>query len=165
MGINLKKWDVYLIMVKLNLPEYGATIRKNAGRLEIFDEIRRKYLLLTPEEWVRQHMIHYLNNQCAYPMSLMKVEGGLKYNKRQKRTDILVYDRSGQPSVLVECKSYKMEKLNDQVLFQAAAYNRELKAQWIIITNGWGYYCWRIIDGEIRQEKEIPAWDEVNRQG
>ncbi|MEJ2005577.1 MAG: type I restriction enzyme HsdR N-terminal domain-containing protein [Cyclobacteriaceae bacterium] len=152
-------------MVKLNLPEYGASVRKNSGRLEIYDAIRRKYLVLTPEEWVRQHMVHYLHQHCGYPLSLMNVEGGLTYNKRQKRSDILVYDRAGQPSVLVECKSYKMKKMGDEVLFQAAAYNRELKATWIVITYGWGYYCWKVTKDDIIQEKEIPAWYRVNRQG
>jgi len=152
-------------MVRLNLPEYGAEIRRQGGRLEIYDDIRRKYLVLTPEEWVRQHMVHYLNAYCQYPLGLMQVEGGLTYNRRLKRTDILVFDRSGSPAVLVECKSYKMSKMNDEVLFQAGAYNREIRARWIVITNGWGYHCWRIDGEEILPEKEIPAWEEINRQG
>lgn len=110
-------------------------------------------------------MIHYLHNFCGYPLTLMRVEGGLKYNRLQKRSDILIYDLGGNPALLVECKSYKMQNLGEDVFLQAATYNRELKAAWLVITNGWGYHCWSVRDGNISSEKEIPAWDIINRQG
>ena len=78
-------------MVKLNLPPFDCNIRKNRGKAEIFDAVRKKYIVLTPEEWVRQHVVHYLHNHLGYPFSLMQVERGLQYNTRQKRADILVY--------------------------------------------------------------------------
>lgn len=152
-------------MVKLGLPDYGADVRRKGGNLEIYDVIRKKYIVLTPEEWVRQHMIHYLNRHCGYPLSLIRVEGGLRYNTRLKRSDMLVYNTFGKPSLLVECKSYKMESLSDEVLQQAAVYNRELNASWILITNGWGYYCWAVRPDGLEQVEDIPAWDEINRQG
>ena len=150
--------EVYLTMVELNLPDYGPELRKSGDRVEIYDVIRRKYLKLTPEEWVRQHMIHYLHSECGYPFSMMSVEGGLTYNQRIKRTDIVVYNRSGEPCVLVECKSYKMKKMGPDVFYQAAAYNRELKARWLILTNGWGYHCLSIQDNKITQQEHIPPW-------
>lgn len=152
-------YPLYLYrMVKLNLPSFDCNIRKNRGKAEIFDVVRKKYVFLTPEEWVRQHMIHFLHVHLRYPLSLMQVERGLKYNSRQKRADILVYGSTGRPAVLVECKSYKDGELREHVLQQAAAYNKELGADYIIITNGWGFYCWRILPDEIIPEKEIPAW-------
>ncbi len=148
-------------MVKLNLPAFDCNIRKNQGKAEIFDVVRKKYILLTPEEWVRQHVIHYLHNYLDYPFALMQVERGLKYNTRQKRSDILIYDSNGQPAVLVECKSYKDNSLGEHVLQQAAAYNNTLRAKWIVITNGWGFYCWKIDSNDVIPEKEIPAWTTV----
>ncbi len=152
-------------MVKLNLPPFEINVRKKQGRLEIFDVIRKKFIVLTPEEWVRQHMVHYLKNELNYPLPLIQVEGGLKYNRMQKRTDILVFNQLGVPAVLVECKSYKMKELGEKVFQQAAMYNHEMKAPYLVITNGWGFYCWSFGTDGMRQEKEIPAWNEINRQG
>jgi type I site-specific restriction endonuclease len=127
-------------MVKLNLPDFDYKLKKADGKVWIFDGIRKKYLVLTPEEWVRQHLINFLINEKKYPRSLIKVEGGLTYNQLSKRSDIVVFDRDGLPWMLVECKSSDI-KLSEHTLRQAAAYNMTLKAKYITISNGLAIYC------------------------
>src|SRR5690606_41190461 len=92
-------------MLKLNLPSFDYNLLKEEGKIWILDGIRKKYIVLTPEEWVRQHFIHYLINEKKYPRSLMRIEGGLRYNALQKRSDIVVYDVKGLPWLVVECKA------------------------------------------------------------
>ncbi len=145
-------------MVSLNLPQIDYNIRKNTGKVEIFDIIRRKFVVLTPEEWVRQHMIHFLVAERNYPKGLMKVEGGLDYHKRQKRSDILIYDREGNPYLIVECKTYQ-RPLTQAAMTQAAVYNKMLSARYMVITNGLKHYCAEVTDDSIRQLKDIPSWD------
>lgn len=127
-------------MERLNLPQADIEIRKYEGKYEFYDILRKKYVAATPEEWVRQHMIHYLINVMRYPSSLMKVESGTSYNKLLKRTDILVYDRTSAPFLLVECKSYKI-KLNQSALDQVTMYNKTIGAAFICITNGLNLFC------------------------
>ncbi|MEH0157952.1 type I restriction enzyme HsdR N-terminal domain-containing protein [Limibacter armeniacum] len=122
----------------LNLPSYDCKLQKRDNKLYIFDQIRKKYLQLTPEEWVRQHFIHFLSQQ-GFPKSLMSIEAGLKLNKLQKRTDIVIYDRQGKPFMLVECKAPEI-KLSDATFNQAASYNMVLKAPYLSITNGMQHY-------------------------
>lgn len=86
-------------MVKLSLPVFNINIKESAGKTVIFDVIRKKYIVLTPEEWVRQHFVHYLINHLGYAKGLIGVEQGMKYNSLLKRTDIIVFDRAGAPLV------------------------------------------------------------------
>lgn len=127
-------------MDKLNFPEFDCNIRKKAGKIEIFDIIRRKFVVLQPEEWVRQHAIHYLINSLSYSKSLFKVETGLKYNALDKRSDILIFNSSGRPHLLVECKSFKV-KINQEALNQLTMYNKTLEAKYIFLTNGINHFC------------------------
>ena len=127
-------------MYKLNLPEFDFKLRKAEGKVWIFDGIRKKYIVLTPEEWVRQHFVHYLIAVKKYPRSLIKVEGGLIYNQLHKRTDIVVFDRTGLPWMVVECKSPALQ-VSASTLTQAAVYNTTLKAEYISITNGLVHLC------------------------
>lgn len=127
-------------MEALNLPQINCNIRKNGSNVEIFDIIRKKYIILTPEEWVRQHFIHYLIYTLDYPKSLFKVESGLQYNKMQKRSDILVFDREMKPFLLVECKSYKVA-INQQGFNQIGMYNSKINAKYLVLTNGLKHYC------------------------
>lgn len=127
-------------MYKLNLPEFEYKLKKAEGKVWIFDGIRKKYLVLTPEEWVRQHFIHYLIKEKKYPKSLIKVEGGLIYNQLQKRTDIVVFNRLGQPWMIVECKSPTLP-ISSGTLTQASVYNSTLKAEYITVTNGLLHLC------------------------
>lgn len=130
-------------MIPLNLPEIDAKLSEEGGKTFIFDIFRRKKVLLTPEEWVRQHFAHYLICQLHYPKSLMKIESGLRYNKLAKRSDIVVYNRKGVPLILVECKSYQ-HKLDQKVLRQVSIYNQTLRAPYLAISNGIQHFFFEI---------------------
>ncbi len=150
-------------MDKLNLPSFNSNIKKSAGKSVIFDVIRKKYLILTPEEWVRQHFVHYLINQLGYSRSLITIEQGLKYNKLQKRTDIIVFNRLAKPLVLIECKATS-QRLNQKVMDQALMYNRSINAKFIIITNGLEHSCLKVIRPERKVEylNSIPRFEEID---
>ena len=122
-------------MQLLNLPAYQYKIKTDGQRKQIFDRIRKKYVALTPEEWVRQHFINFLIEQKKYPESLMMVEMKLKYNRQQKRGDIVIYNNLGKPCVIVECKSPEI-KITQDVFDQAARYNMTLKVEYLLVTNG-----------------------------
>lgn len=149
-------------MIPLNLPAFDHKIKREGPRTQIFDPIRRKYVVLTPEEWVRQHFINYLKVEKNYPYSLMKIEGGLKFNHQNKRSDILVYNLKGQPAILVECKAPEV-KVTAAVFEQAARYNQQLKVDYIIVTNGIGHYCSSInyLEGSFTFLEEIPEFDKL----
>jgi hypothetical protein len=126
----------------LNLPSYNHKLKKINDNLCIWDIIRKKYIVLTPEEWVRQHFVHHLINEYKYPKSLIKLESSLNYNQRLKRTDIQVFDRNGNLFMIVECKAPYI-KLSEAVFAQAAQYNKILKAQYLTIANGMIFHCCR----------------------
>ncbi len=98
-------------------------------------------MVLTPEEWVRQHFINYLIQELHYPKSLFRIEGSLSYNKLQKRSDILIYNRLGKPWMLIECKSPTI-KLTQKAFNQVAVYNMTIGAHYIAVTNGMIHYCY-----------------------
>ena len=148
-------------MKKLNLPEFPAKLKQaDGGKVLIFDIIRKKYVQLTPEEWVRQNFIYYLVNFLDYPKSLIKVESGLRYNRLLKRSDILVFNRDVEPLLLVECKSSEL-KITQDVLDQAAVYNRSLNARYLLVTNGIQHLCWQISDDGNRLLEDIPRYDDL----
>lgn len=122
-------------MTSLNLPPFEYKIKKAEGKLWIFDVIRKKYIALIPEEWVRQHFVHLLIDHKKYPRSLIRVEGGLQYNRLQKRSDIVVFDRDGAPWMLIECKAPEV-RLSDKSVFQASVYNATLRARYVVVSNG-----------------------------
>lgn len=148
-------------MQKLNLPEFDFRYRKNeSGKSEIFDEIRKRFVALTPEEWVRQNFVKYLTSEKVFPASLIAIEAGLKVNKMLKRTDVVVYDRSGKAKVIVECKS--PETLVKQEVFdQAARYNITLQVEYLIVTNGLNHFCAKLDNLNNRYSflPEIPVFD------
>ena len=127
-------------MQKLNLPEIDAKLKKEEGKVWIFDIIRKKYVVLTPEEWVRQHFIHFLIHELKYPKSLFRIESSLTYNKLQKRSDILIFDRDGKPWMLVECKSADI-RLSQNALNQEGDYNMTVNAKYIAVSNGRIHFC------------------------
>jgi hypothetical protein len=127
-------------MLRLNLPEFEFKVKKADGKLWIFDSIRRKDVVLTPEEWVRQHFINYMINHLHYPKTLIRIEGGLKYNQLSKRADLVIYDRAGAPWMVVECKSADQE-VNESTVRQASVYNHTMKAKYLVVTNGMKHYC------------------------
>lgn len=122
-------------MTKLNLPEYQFRIMELGGRLQIFDDLRKKFVALTPEEWVRQNFLQYLIRGKKYPRSLISVEGGLKLFRRSKRTDIVVFNNQGKPLLIVECKSPEIN-INQNVFDQVARYNMALQVKYLVLTNG-----------------------------
>ncbi len=130
-------------MQKLNLPEYEFKTRLNNGKTEIFDEVRKKYLVLTPEEWVRQNLIKYLINDREIPAGLISIEKGLKVNTMNKRTDIIVYNKKGKPGMIVECKATNV-KIDQKVFEQIARYNMSLNVALLLVSNGYTHYCCEI---------------------
>jgi len=141
-------------MIHLNLPAFDYKLKKEAGKLWIFDVIRKKYVVLLPEEWVRQHFINYLITDRGYPRALVRIEGGLSYNQMSKRSDIVVFNREGKPWMIVECKSPDIP-VTDAVLFQAATYNKTLQARYLVVTNGLLHICSEI-DWAANQTKRLP---------
>jgi hypothetical protein len=128
-------------MINLNLPTYSFQIKNKENKLYIFDMVRKKNVLLTPEEWVRQNFIQFLINEKKYPKTLIAIEKQLKVNNLIKRTDILVFDKTGNPNIIVECKSSQV-KITQETFDQIARYNLKLQATYLIVTNGLQhFYC------------------------
>ena len=127
-------------MQLLNLPPYEFKLRLNGTQKEIFDPFRKKYVVLTPEEWVRQNFLQFLVKERNFPASLIAVETGLKYNTLQKRADILVYDKQGQPYLMVECKAPSVKIIQD-TFDQVARYNMAFKVKYLVVTNGVNHFC------------------------
>jgi hypothetical protein len=127
-------------MKTLNLPTYQFKVKQQGLRTQIFDSIRKKYVVLTPEEWVRQNFLQFLIREKNYPASLIAVEAGLKYNQLQKRMDVLVYDKQGTPHLMVECKAPEV-KINQDVFDQIARYNMVFKVKYLVVTNGMHHFC------------------------
>jgi predicted type IV restriction endonuclease len=121
--------------LSLNFPEFEFKIQESEGKLSIFDSLRKKYLILTPEEWVRQHMISYLVQHRNYPKGLFSLEKEVIYNSLQKRFDILVLDREGGPFLLIECKAPEVT-LSKKTVEQVAVYNKSIGAAYMGISNG-----------------------------
>jgi hypothetical protein len=128
---------------ELNLPQYSFRFRETDGKEMILDPIRRKFVRLTPEEWVRQNFIMYLIDTGKYPPGLIGVEVMSDYNKLRKRVDVLVHDRQGRPVLIVECKSWDV-KLDEKVFDQIVCYNMGFRVPYIIVTNGIDHYACRI---------------------
>ncbi len=130
-------------MEELNLPIYPFKFKQEGTRKHIFDSIRKKYVLLTSEEWVRQNFLQYLIREKNFPASLIAVEVGLKYNQLQKRTDVLVYDKQGNPHLMVECKAPEI-KITQDAFDQIARYNMVFKVKYLVVTNGLHHFCCRM---------------------
>ncbi len=144
-------------MTELNLPHFDFRLRSDNDTTYIFDPIRKKELVLTPEEWVRQHIIQTLIQRFDYPASLLHLEKGLVYNQRNKRYDVLFYNRDGKPYLLIECKAPKVN-LTKETLIQAHTYNHEIKAQYILLTNGLKHLCFASQNGQLEQLSDFPSF-------
>ena len=127
-------------MQQLNLPEANLKILQENNKTKVFDIIRKKYVALTPEEYVRQQFIHYLIKEKNYPKGLLAVEKQLKIYDLEKRTDIVLYNTSGKPAVIVECKAPSVN-ITQKTFDQIARYNMNFKAEYLIVTNGLKHYC------------------------
>ena len=126
-------------MIKIDYPSYHPKIKLVQNKEYIFDELRKQWVLLTPEEWVRQNFLQYLVQVKRYPSSLIAIEKEIKIVDVIKRFDIVVYDYNSTPWMIIECKEMK-ETLNEKVLQQVLRYNISLKVSFVVITNG--IYCY-----------------------
>jgi len=146
----------------LSLPAYDFRYIIKEDKNYIFDIIRKKYVLLTPEEWVRQNFIRYLIEEKGYIQSLVRVEMFFKLNRLAKRADIALFNRKGQPKVLVECKSPKVT-ISQVVFEQVARYNLSFKVDFLIVTNGLQHYCCKMDyeQNDYSFLEEIPDFEEI----
>lgn len=146
-------------MTLLNLPTYDFRFRELDSKRQIFDAFRKKFVALTPEEWVRQNFTRYLVEEKHYPVSLIAVEKGLMVERRSKRTDIVIYNRSGNPLVIVECKAPEV-KITQDVFDQIVRYNITLNAKYLVVTNGMEHFCCLLsyTDNSYTFLKEIPDY-------
>ncbi|MEO9802334.1 MAG: type I restriction enzyme HsdR N-terminal domain-containing protein [Reichenbachiella sp.] len=127
-------------MEELNLPKFRFKVRETQKGRDIWDEFRKKYVALTPEEWVRQHFVKFLNENLKYPKSLLKMEFEVRYNRLKKRPDIVAYNSLGEPFLIVECKAPGIRISND-TFQQVAVYNQTLRARYLVVTNGLEHFC------------------------
>ena len=152
-------------MQQLNLPVFSARFREGKnGKQEIFDDIRKKFVRLTPEEWVRQSFVQYMITHLGFPASLIVVEAAIIYNGMKKRFDVLAYLADGNPCLVVECKASSVE-ITQTVFDQVAMYNMTLAVDYLVVTNGLAHYACKI-DHQKKQYtflKEIPKFDILNQ--
>lgn len=149
-------------MLQLNFRKYNFQIRKEKGKTCIFDIIRKKYLVATPEELVRQHLIHFFIEDAGYPRNRISVEKSLSVNDLQKRYDIVVHNQHGNPKLLAECKAPTIA-IDDSTLQQVAAYNLTLKVPYLLLSNGIRHYCLQV-DFEKKNTQELgklPRYDDL----
>ena len=134
-------------------------MKSDGEKTYIFDVVRKKYLLLTPEEWVRQNFIHYLNKEKKYPLGLMGVEQMVKYNSLKTRADIVMYNTEGKANIIVECKAPDV-KIKQDTFNQIAKYNSQLKVKYLMVTNGMNHYCCKMDyeSNRITFLEEIPSY-------
>lgn len=149
-------------MYKLNLPYFDLKVKCTEGINYIFDDIRKKWLKLTPEEWVRQNFIKYLINDREYPSTLIAIEMALNVNKMSRRGDIIIFSKSGVPLVIVECKAPNI-KINQKAFEQIAQYNIPYQVNYLIVTNGITHYCCKIdyINKTYKFIKDIPLYSDI----
>jgi hypothetical protein len=149
-------------MQDLNLPEYDFRIQRSEGQLSIFDPVRKKYVALTPEEWVRQNFVQFLIHEKNLPAGLVLLEKTLTYNKMKRRPDVVAHDRQGKPLLIVECKAPDV-KITQQTFDQIARYNSVLKVPYLIVTNGIKHYCCRMDYslGNYVFLNDIPGYEEM----
>ncbi|NDV67836.1 type I restriction enzyme HsdR N-terminal domain-containing protein [Dysgonomonas sp. 25] len=149
-------------MLELNLPPFEANVKKVNGKLCIFDRLRRRFVALTPEEWVRQHFVDYLITRKGYPEALIANEIQITLNSCKKRCDSAIYDRAMHPLVIVEYKSPDV-KITQEVFDQIARYNIVLRVKYLIVSNGLQHFCCRIDYDKQTYEylPEIPDYENL----
>lgn len=141
---------------ELNFPKYSFRMQKQDSGYKIWGACRKKWLICTPEEWVRQHVIFYLNKDLGYPLGRIASELTINQNGMKKRCDLVVYDELGQPQMIVECKESRVA-LDEKTLFQIARYNSVLKVPLLVMTNGiQTITC--LVDDQVNYLKEIPKY-------
>ena len=150
-------------MQKLNFQLYNFRFKNSENKVSIFDAIRKKFIILTPEEWVRQHVVQFLLEEKKYPHSLINVEKVLKVNGLRKRYDVVVFNPDGSIFILIECKAPEI-KITQATFDQIARYNMTMKANFLMVTNGlYHYFCQMDFENEKYQFlKELPDY-KLNR--
>ncbi|HOZ85957.1 MAG TPA: type I restriction enzyme HsdR N-terminal domain-containing protein [Niabella sp.] len=144
-----------MILIEYPKPDFKIEFKNNQPF--IFDPIRRKWLVLQDEEWVRQNFVHYLLLSKQYPQSLIALEKEIQLGSLKKRFDILVYDPVHQPWMLVECKSQKVP-ITEKTLLQILRYHITMPAKYLILTNGLETYGWQKIDGKLIEIDSLPEF-------
>lgn len=149
-------------MQKLNLPEYSFRFKTLEGKTFVFDVLRKKFVRLTPEEWVRQNFVHFLIHQKKFPATLVALETGVKVNNNPLRADLVVFDRMGQPLLIAEFKAPEV-KISQQTFDQIVRYNMQLKVPYLVVSNGLSHYCCRISysDNSYAFLPDIPCFSEI----
>lgn len=146
-------------MQRLNLPDHGVKLRHGADGDRVWDPLRRKWLVLTPEEWVRQHLIDHLVHDLGCPAGLISAEHSITLNGLTKRADLVVHDRAGKPLLLVECKAPHV-KVQRAAFEQAARYNVVFRVPYLLVSNGLVHYCCRVdhATGAVDFLPNVPAY-------
>lgn len=144
-------------MLVIHYPEPDFLIKQEAGKDVIFDPLRKRWLILTPEEWVRQNFVQYLIKRKNYPATLIAMEKVIRLGELKKRFDILVYDRNHRPWMMIECKSPSV-KLDEAVLNQLLRYHISVQTGYLIITNGDYAYGWEKEHRSLQLIRELPKW-------
>lgn len=144
-------------MVVINYPGPGFRIKTEKGKEYIFDSLRKKWLVLTPEEWVRQNFVQYLLHVKKYPASLIAIEKEIQLGELKKRFDILIYNLSHEPWMMIECKAAGI-KLDESVVQQVLRYNLSVPVNFIVISNGNQTYAWEKKNGELEIINELPSF-------
>ena len=149
-------------MFRLNLPQYEIKIGEKNGKRTIFDFLRRKYVSLTPEEWVRQHFTHYLTDHKGYPKGLMGNEVELRVGEKRLRCDTILYNKQGQPQMIIEYKAPTIQ-IQQKTFDQISVYNLLLHVDYLIVSNGLQHYCCKM-DYDSQKYlflKEIPNYQNL----
>ncbi|RYG25843.1 MAG: type I restriction enzyme HsdR N-terminal domain-containing protein [Chitinophagaceae bacterium] len=144
-------------MLTIAYPEPSFRVKKQGDKDFIFDIIRKKWLLLTPEEWVRQNFVQYLLQVKKYPVTLVALEKMIMLGELRKRFDILVYDPQHRPWMMIECKSPSVQ-LDESVLHQLLRYHMSVPTGWLVITNGEYSFAWEKMNGQLHGLSELPEW-------
>jgi len=141
-------------MIQINYPKHDFRFKKEDEKEFIFDEVRKQWLRLTPEEWVRQNFLQYLIITKKYPATLIAIEKEIKLGELKKRCDIVVY-KNDKPWMIVECKEMNVV-LNESTIEQILRYNMVMKVEYLVITNGTNIHAWNIADGKANELNSIP---------
>lgn len=148
--------------MELNLPSFDIRLQCDDEGVKIFDRLRKKFIILTPEEWVRQHFVNYLINHKGFPESLMANEIGITLNGTRRRCDTVVFDKHGSPMVIVEYKASSIV-ISQSTFDQIVRYNMVLHARYLIVSNGMNHYCCRIDYDNMSYDflKEVPDYADL----
>lgn len=149
-------------MITLDFPPANLRMKKLDKGVQVFDPLRKKFVALTEEEWVRQHLISYMAIQKQVPLHMMASERGLMVHKLPKRFDLVVFSQTGKPALIAECKAPQV-KLDNNVFYQAAGYNMQLQVNYLLITNGLEHHCLHVnyLTGETVFMEGIPDYETI----